>query len=204
MVDSEVIEDRVREKKRKWEIIQIILLTSTNFLFFLWQKKLGYFSKIFHFLFLFLSFFPFCVPKPWELQWCWNNLDVMVYWLLLLFCRRVKFLHLEGCSLLTTEGLESVIHSRIELQSLRVVSCKNIKDSEISPALATLFTTLGELRWRPDTKSLLPSSLVGISMGKRGGRFFKRTWKYLSSLCYLQSLLGLRNRQFSPTLVKIV
>lgn len=84
-------------------------------------------------------------------------------------------LYLEGCSLLTTEGLESVIHSWKELQSLRVVSCKHIKDSEISPSLATLFTTLKELKWRPDTKSLLPSSLVGIGMGKKGGKFFKRT-----------------------------
>ncbi|KAJ7949552.1 F-box protein [Quillaja saponaria] len=88
--------------------------------------------------------------------------------------RRVKLLSLEGCSLLTTEGLESVIISWKELQSLRVESCKNVKDSEISPALATLFTTLKELKWRPDTKSLLPSSLVGIGIGKRGGKFFKR------------------------------
>lgn len=76
--------------------------------------------------------------------------------------------------MLTTEGLESVILSWVELQSLRVMSCKNIKESEISPALATLFVNLAELRWRPDTKSHLPSTLVGISMGKRGGRFFKR------------------------------
>ncbi|CAL0329431.1 unnamed protein product [Lupinus luteus] len=90
-------------------------------------------------------------------------------------CRRVKMLYLEGCSLLTTEGLELVIHSWKELQSLRVVSCKNIKDSEISPALGTLFTTLKDLTWRPDTRSLLPSSLVEIGIGKKGGKFFKRT-----------------------------
>jgi len=88
--------------------------------------------------------------------------------------RRVKLLYLEGCSLLTTEGLECVIHSWKELQSLRVVSCKNIKDSEISPALANLFTTLKELRWSPDTKSLLSSTVTGITMGKKGGKFFKR------------------------------
>ncbi|KAL1324782.1 hypothetical protein HN51_034925 [Arachis hypogaea] len=89
-------------------------------------------------------------------------------------CRRVKLLYLEGCSMLTNEGLESVIHSWKELQSLKVVSCKNIKDSEISPELATLFTTLIDLKWRPDTKSLLPSSLAGIGMGKKGGKFFRR------------------------------
>ncbi|TYG42177.1 hypothetical protein ES288_D12G236800v1 [Gossypium darwinii] len=90
-------------------------------------------------------------------------------------CRRVKLLSLEGCSLLTTEGLEAVILSWQDLENLIVVSCKNINESGISPALATLFSILKELRWRPDVKSLLASSLVGTGMGKKGGRFFKRT-----------------------------
>ncbi|KAL6291332.1 hypothetical protein ACE6H2_008842 [Prunus campanulata] len=90
-------------------------------------------------------------------------------------CRRVKFLSLEGCSVLTTEGLESVILPWKELECLRVVSCKNIKDKEISPALSTLFSTLKELQWRPDTKSLLPSSVFGTSIGKKGSRFFRKT-----------------------------
>lgn len=107
------------------------------------------------------------------LQDCWG-LDNSMFSLAVI-CRRVKLICLEGCSLLTTEGLESVIHLWKELQSLRVVSCKHIKDSEISPALATLFTTLKELKWSPDTKSLLPSRLVGISIGKKGGKFFKKT-----------------------------
>ncbi|KAF5731059.1 F-box protein [Tripterygium wilfordii] len=70
-------------------------------------------------------------------------------------CRRVKLLSLEGCSLLTAEGLEAVFLSWNELQNLRVVSCKNVKDGEVSPALWTLFSTLKELKWRPDTKSLI-------------------------------------------------
>ncbi|KAF5732290.1 F-box protein [Tripterygium wilfordii] len=70
-------------------------------------------------------------------------------------CRRVKLLSLEGCSLLTAEGLEAVFLSWNKLQSLRVVSCKNIKDGEVSPALWTLFSTLKEFKWRPDTKSLV-------------------------------------------------
>ncbi|KAL2329350.1 hypothetical protein Fmac_022777 [Flemingia macrophylla] len=107
------------------------------------------------------------------LQDCWGLDNAMFS--LAMICRRVKLLYLEGCSLLTTEGLESVIHSWRDLQRLRVVSCKNIKDNEISPALATLFTTLKELRWCPDTKLLLPSSLVGITIGKKGGKFFRRT-----------------------------
>ncbi|KAI4323822.1 hypothetical protein L6164_023400 [Bauhinia variegata] len=106
------------------------------------------------------------------LQDCWG-LDNNIFGFASI-CRRVKLLYLEGCSLLTNEGLESIIHSWVDLQSLKVMSCKNIKDSEISPALATLFTTLKELTWRPDTKSLLPSSLVGTRMGKKGSKFFKR------------------------------
>lgn len=88
--------------------------------------------------------------------------------------RRVKLFYVEGCSLLTTEGLESVIEHWKELECLRVDSCKNIKDSDISPELATLFSTLKELKWRPDTKYLFESD-VGVSMGKKGGKFFKRT-----------------------------
>lgn len=83
-------------------------------------------------------------------------------------------LSLEGCSLLTTEGLEAVILSWKELENLIVVSCKHIKESDISPTLATLFSNLKELKWRPDAKSLLASSLVGSGMGKRGSKFFKK------------------------------
>nr|XP_004309039.2 PREDICTED: F-box protein At5g51380-like [Fragaria vesca subsp. vesca] len=89
-------------------------------------------------------------------------------------CRRVTFLSLEGCSLLTTEGLESVILSWKELEVLRVVSCKNIKDKDISPTLSILFSTLKDMKWRPDTKSLLPSSIIGTSLGKKGSRFFRK------------------------------
>ncbi|EFH60038.1 hypothetical protein ARALYDRAFT_899534 [Arabidopsis lyrata subsp. lyrata] len=46
--------------------------------------------------------------------------------------RRVRFLSLKGCSVLTSGGLESVILHWGELESMRVVSCKSIKDSEIS------------------------------------------------------------------------
>lgn len=91
--------------------------------------------------------------------------------------RRVKVLFIEGCSLLTTEGLECAVLSWKDLQKLRVVSCKSIKDSEVSPALSTLFSILKELQWRPDTTSLLSSSLVESGMGKRGSKFFKKTWE---------------------------
>lgn len=86
----------------------------------------------------------------------------------------MTFLSLEGCSLLTTEGLESVILSWKELEGLRVVSCKNIKDKDISPTLSILFSTLKDMKWRPDTKSLLPSSIIGTSLGKKGSRFFRK------------------------------
>jgi F-box/leucine-rich repeat protein 2/20 len=93
--------------------------------------------------------------------------------LLFSFPRGVKLLSLEGCSLLTVEGLELVILSWKELQRLRVVSCNKIKDSEVTPALAALFSVLKELKWRPDCRSLLQSSLAETGLGKKGGRFFK-------------------------------
>ncbi|EEF51572.1 F-box protein At5g07670 [Ricinus communis] len=97
-------------------------------------------------------------------------------------CRKVKLLSLEGCSLLTTQGLESVLLTYNELQHLTVRSCKRIKDYEVSPALSTLFSGLKELKWRPDAKSLLAPSLVGTGMGRKGGKFFKKsqTLKLLS------------------------
>lgn len=89
--------------------------------------------------------------------------------------RRVKLLSLEGCSLLTIRGLELVVLSWKELQRLRVMSCNNIKDTEVTPELATLFSVLKELIWRPDSRSLLSSNLAGTGMGRKGDRFFKRS-----------------------------
>ena len=103
----------------------------------------------------------------------------------------MKFLSLEGCSLLTTDCLESMILSWKEIESLKVVACKNIQDRDISPALSTLFSLLKELKWRPDTKSLLASSVVvGTSIRKKGGRFFKRILDH-KLLHFDQSLLHL-------------
>lgn len=89
-------------------------------------------------------------------------------------CRWVKFLSLEGCSLLTTEGLESVILSWKDLQRLVVISCNKVKDDEVSPALASLFSVLKELKWRPDSKSVLAMNLAETGIGKKGARFFKK------------------------------
>lgn len=81
---------------------------------------------------------------------------------------------LEGCSLLTAEGLESVLLSWKELQRVRVVSCRRVKDSEITPALASLFSVLKEFKWQPDSRSVLASHLAGTGIGAKGGRFFKK------------------------------
>ncbi|XP_038976518.1 F-box protein At5g51370-like isoform X2 [Phoenix dactylifera] len=86
----------------------------------------------------------------------------------------VKFLSLEGCSLLTTEGLELVILSWKDLQRLVVISCNKVKDDEVTPALASLFSVLKELKWRPDSKSVLDMNLAGTGMGKKGARFFRK------------------------------
>lgn len=123
-------------------------------------------------LWLTICKFPLNLKKLINCSSCFNPSLICSYF----SYRRVKFLSLEGCSLLTTQGLESVILQWNELQSLRVVSCKNIKESSISPALSSLFSIFKDLKWRPDTKSLLSSSLIGTHMGKKGGRFFKKTW----------------------------
>lgn len=46
-------------------------------------------------------------------------------------------------------------------------------DSAVTPALATLFSVLKELKWSPDSRSLLSSSLAETDLRKKGGRFFK-------------------------------
>ncbi|KAG7030845.1 F-box protein, partial [Cucurbita argyrosperma subsp. argyrosperma] len=103
-------------------------------------------------------------------------------------CPALERLHLQNCQLRDKKMLRGRFSSVIagdwrmtysalqELQSLRVVSCKNIKESSISPALSSLFSIFKDLKWRPDTKSLLPSTLIHTHMGKKGGRFFKKTW----------------------------
>ncbi|XP_042431961.1 F-box protein At5g51370-like [Zingiber officinale] len=89
-------------------------------------------------------------------------------------CRRVMCLSLKGCSRVTTAGLEQIVLSCIDLQRLTVVSCNKIKDSEVSPALSSRFLYLKELKWRPDSKSVLAMSLMGMRLGRKGGRFFRR------------------------------
>lgn len=81
---------------------------------------------------------------------------------------------MEGCSLLTMEGLESVVLSFKELKRLRVVSCNRVKDIEVTPSLANLFCVLKELKWRPDSRSLLESALAGTGVGQKGGRSFRK------------------------------
>lgn len=74
---------------------------------------------------------------------------------------------------MTTEGLESALFSLEELQKLSVVACNNVRDSEITPALSSLFSALKQLTWRPDSRSVLASSLAGTGMGKKGVKYFK-------------------------------
>ncbi|CAK7347844.1 unnamed protein product [Dovyalis caffra] len=105
------------------------------------------------------------------LQNCWGLEDELFSTASV--CRRVRHLSLEGCSLLTAGGLELVILNWKELQRLTVISSNNVKDSEITPDLATLFSVLKELKWRPDSKSLLSAGLAGTGVGNKGSRFFK-------------------------------
>ncbi|KAI3444738.1 hypothetical protein Pfo_001403 [Paulownia fortunei] len=103
---------------------------------------------------------------------CWG-LDNSIFAAATIF-RTIRSLSLEGCSLLTTEGLESVVLSWKELDRLKVISCNNVRDSEITPELAILFSVLKELKWRPDSRSLLSASLTGTGIRQKGGRSLRR------------------------------
>ncbi|KAI3735147.1 hypothetical protein L6452_14635 [Arctium lappa] len=102
---------------------------------------------------------------------CWGLNDGMFFHANL--CRRLKFVSLEGCSRLTTQGLEAVVLSWKELESLKVISCKNIKDDEFTPVLSALFSALKEFQWCPGNTSLQSTILSCSGMGKRGGKFIK-------------------------------
>lgn len=89
-------------------------------------------------------------------------------------CRRITLLDLKGCPSLTTEGLEFVVHSWADLERLRIVSCNNIRDSEVTPALSSLFSVLKEFTWRPDSRSIIASIRAGMGMGSKRRSSFKR------------------------------
>ncbi|GER31209.1 F-box/LRR-repeat protein [Striga asiatica] len=103
---------------------------------------------------------------------CWG-LDDSVFSSATIF-RSIKSLSLEGCSLLTTEGLELVVLSWKDLHRLKVISCNNVRDSEITPEMALLFSNLKELKWRPDAKSILTAGLMDTGIGLKGGRSLRR------------------------------
>ncbi|XP_057776773.1 F-box protein At5g07670-like [Salvia miltiorrhiza] len=113
------------------------------------------------------------------LQNCWGLSDDMFITATAL--RRVSSLSIQGCSLLSTHGLESVIISWDELKSLKVISCNNIKDEEINPLLSNVFAALKDLKWEPDSRSRLSSSLAGTGVGRKGAKFFNKScdWKSL-------------------------
>lgn len=91
--------------------------------------------------------------------------------------RGVSSLCIEGCSLLTTHGLECVIVSWNQLKSLKVMFCNNIKDEEINPALSNVFAALKDLKWEPDSRG----RLAGTDIGKRGSKLLNKCcdWKSL-------------------------
>ncbi|CAH8365920.1 unnamed protein product [Eruca vesicaria subsp. sativa] len=88
------------------------------------------------------------------------------------FHKRVELLYLEHCSFMTIGGLESVLLSCKGLQRLVVVSCSKIKDNEVTPQLASLFSVLKELKWRPVRRYLLSADLESIGMWGKGGKVF--------------------------------
>ncbi|XP_024385818.1 F-box protein At5g51370 [Physcomitrium patens] len=113
------------------------------------------------------------VVKELEFKDCWGLDDDTLA--LTVSCKRVRLLSLEGCSLVTTAGVDSVVQSFKDLNRFRVTFCDNIRDSELSPALCDRFLTLKEFSWRPDTKSVLNAGLAGTGVGRKGGRFFRKS-----------------------------
>lgn len=93
----------------------------------------------------------------------------------------MRLLSLEGCSLLTTHCLESIISSwSNSLESLKVKSCNNIKDGEIKPEVSGVFSFLKNLKWEPDTRNLLSANLAQTGIGKRGEKFFNKSYDWKS------------------------
>ncbi|KAJ7552403.1 hypothetical protein O6H91_06G054300 [Diphasiastrum complanatum] len=101
---------------------------------------------------------------------CWGLEDEMFF--LTIRCRRIKRISLEGCSLLTTAGLEMVLLTWKDLQRLRLIFCSKINSAEISAAFADCLGSLKEFIWRPD----LGSVLAGTGLGQRRGKFFTKVY----------------------------
>ncbi|XP_076913044.1 F-box protein At5g51370-like [Bidens hawaiensis] len=103
---------------------------------------------------------------------CWGLNDAMFFNASL--CRGMNSVSIEGCSRLTTQGLEAAILSWKELESLKVISCKEIKDDDVTPMLSVLFSDLKDFKWCPGNASCLSTILSSSDMGKRGAKFFKK------------------------------
>nr|XP_043613701.1 F-box protein At5g07670-like [Erigeron canadensis] len=103
---------------------------------------------------------------------CWGLNDAIFFNANL--CRRLKSVSIEGCSRLTMQGLETVVLSWKELETLQVISCKNIKDGEVTPLLSALFSDLKDFKWCPGNAYLTSTRLSSSDIGKRGGKFFKK------------------------------
>ncbi|KAL8257367.1 hypothetical protein R6Q59_029408 [Mikania micrantha] len=103
---------------------------------------------------------------------CWGLNDAMFFNATL--CRGMKFVSIERCSRLTTQGLEAVVISWKKLESLKLISCKNIKDDDVTPMLSVLLSDLKDFKWCPGNTSFLSTRLSSSDMGKRGAKFFKK------------------------------
>ncbi|KAL8535310.1 hypothetical protein ACS0TY_011089 [Phlomoides rotata] len=109
---------------------------------------------------------------------CWGLTDDMFSTATVF--RRVSYLSLQGCSLLTAHGVERVINcwkekGHLKLKNLTVKSCNNIRE------LSSVFLGLKNLKWEADTKSRISANLEGSGVGKRGSKFFNRKSLHPSS-----------------------
>ena len=73
-----------------------------------------------------------------------------------------------------------------------------MKDDEVTSALANLFSVLKELKWRPDSKSVLAMSLAGTGIGKKGARFFRKVGSSIIMVTLYSPCVYSKRRKLNP------
>ena len=89
-------------------------------------------------------------------------------------CRSLAAISVEGCSLVTTGGLERVVLASRELQTLCVKYCASVTDGQMSSVLSEQLFGLRELKWQPDNQKSVLENLVGTGVGSKGRRLLGR------------------------------
>ena len=97
---------------------------------------------------------------------CWGLDDATLA--SIIACRSLASISVEGCSLVTTGGLEKVVLASKELQTLRVKYCASVTDGQMSSVLSEQLFGLRELKWQPDNQKSILEGLLGTGVGSKG------------------------------------